>query len=232
MVVVNAESGATMDNLARIADRVSEQKWLTDGQRKHLGSRVQEAVAGMVSDEEDFQLVALAHLTSKLPTLASRIASPRVEKDALGSMLLDRNQARRGLTLLRAEDFLVKFHRRVFVAMDELSANGQPPHDPLLVSETLQGDASCELEPGKIKAKVAEIVNDIPVTRHLPFYAKHLRASSLKRKQLEIAVELARETIVAEQDITSWMHLVKKRCGDLAEMLRAFRKDFPERKKT
>ncbi len=215
-------------DLAQLTARLDEQAWLAPEQRGSLSMAIQQAVRDLVLAEDDMALIGLAHLVTKIPTLGHRMGSPEVERNVLGSMILDVQRCREGFRLLDAEDFVKPFHRAVYEALLDLSADGSPPSDPILLIDALKrrGDEDDE---GNLQAAVAEIVESVPIAAHLHSYAYSLRRSRLRREQIAATIYLSRAAVQLS-DVAGWLRMVKEECERLAGLVRSFRKDFPEAK--
>ncbi len=227
-------------DLAQLTARLDEQAWLAPEQRGSLSMAIQQAVRDLVLAEDDVALIGLAHLVTKIPTLGHRMGSPEVERNVLGSMILDAKRCREGFRLLEVDDFVKPFHRSVYEALLDLAAEGSPPSDVILLVDQLgqearnsrqraEGYETAADESESLQAAVAEIVESVPVASHLHSYAYSLRRSRLRREQIAATIYLSRAAVQLS-DVAGWLRMVKEECERLAGLVRSFRKDFPEAK--
>ena len=73
--------------------------------------------------------------------------SAEAERAILGAILLDNALISQAIELLKAEDFYVPSHRRIFVAMLALLERGEEIN-PILIGEVLKKDNSLETAGG------------------------------------------------------------------------------------
>lgn len=131
-------------------------------------------------------------------------ASPHnldAERSVLGGMLLNPNQVENARSLLASDDFFRLGHRRVFDAILEMSRRKIQP-DIVTVADYL-GQAGTLEDAGGV-AYVAGLVDGVPSSVNVPYYARVVKAHAVKRQLIKAGnalVEAAQSTAAEAQEL-------------------------------
>jgi replicative DNA helicase len=123
--------------------------------------------------------------------------SPEAERAILGAVLLDNALISQGIELLKAEDFYVPSHRRIFQAMISLFEHGSEIN-PILIGEELRRDSALESVGGI--SFITNLTYGLPHFANITHYAKIVRGKSLLRQLVKSANKITAEALEEEDE--------------------------------
>ncbi len=109
------------------------------------------------------------------------------EAAALGSMMIDLQALERGVTLLRPDDFYRPHHKEVFIVLQELAASSTPP-DLVTIASQLQTRGKLEEVGGR--PFLTGLVDSVPTSANLEYYAQIVREQSIRRRLINGAMHI------------------------------------------
>src|ERR1043165_6191969 len=124
-------------------------------------------------------------------------SSPDTERAILGAIILDNTLISQAVELLKASDFYVPSHRRIFVAMISLFERGSEI-DPILIAEELRRDNSLETSGGILF--LTNLTNGLPHVTSVVQFAKIVRGKSLLRQLVKVANNITSEALAREDE--------------------------------
>jgi replicative DNA helicase len=123
--------------------------------------------------------------------------SPEAERAILGAVLLDNALISQGIELLKAEDFYVPSHRRIFQVMVTLFERGSEI-DSILIGEELKRDNALESVGGI--SFITNLTYGLPHFANISHYAKIVRGKSLLRQLVKSANKITAEALEEEDE--------------------------------
>lgn len=123
-------------------------------------------------------------------TPAARIPpqAPEAEQSVLGGLLVDARRWDEVAELVREEDFYLRAHREIFLAIRSLH-DGSHPVDIVTTSEWLKNKGTLEHAGGL--AYLGELANRTPGTTNVTAYARIVKERSVLRSLLNAAAEIS-----------------------------------------
>ena len=106
------------------------------------------------------------------------------EMSILGGILIDNDAINRVLESIVPEDFYREVHRKIFLAMMQLS-DRREPCDLVTLTETLKKKG--ELEEIGGAAYLLMLVDYVPTAANITYYCKIVKEKSVNRKLITIA---------------------------------------------
>ena len=129
--------------------------------------------------EEQFQKQRVTTLTDKLPP-----QNVEAERACLGSMLLDKEAIEVAIDILKGDDFYSSSHRLIFEAV--LALYGQAtPVDSVTITEYLKSHGEIDKVGGVLY--ISSLLDDVPTSANIEYYAKIVEQKSLLRKLISAA---------------------------------------------
>jgi replicative DNA helicase len=123
--------------------------------------------------------------------------SSEAERAILGAILLDNALVNQAIELLKAEDFYVPSHRRIFLAMIALSERGSEIN-PILISEELRRAGDLEATGGL--TFITGVTYGLPHFTNVAAYAKIVRDKSLLRQLVKASNKITSEALEEEDE--------------------------------
>jgi replicative DNA helicase len=123
--------------------------------------------------------------------------SAEAERAILGAIILDNGLVSQAIELLRAEDFYVPSHRRIFVAMIALFERGSEIN-PILIGEELRRDGALESVGGI--SFISNLILGLPHFANITHYAEIVRGKSLLRQLVKVANKVTSEALEEEDE--------------------------------
>jgi replicative DNA helicase len=122
----------------------------------------------------------------QLPTLSDKLPPQNLEaeKACLGSMLLDREAIEASIDILKVDDFYSNQHGLVFNAILDLY-NQSTPVDIVTLTEYLK--TKDELDNAGGVVYLSSLLDDVPTSANIEYYAKIVEQKSLLRKLIAAA---------------------------------------------
>ena len=129
--------------------------------------------------EEDFQRRKISTLNDKLPP-----QNLEAEKACLGSMLLDREAIEVAIDILKGDDFYSSQHRLIFDAIIALYGQATPV-DSVTITEHLKSHGELDKAGGVLY--ISSLLDEVPTSANIEYYAKIVEQKSLLRKLISAA---------------------------------------------
>jgi replicative DNA helicase len=123
--------------------------------------------------------------------------SADAERAILGAILLDNGLVSQAIELLKAEDYYVPSHRRIFVAMIALFERGAEIN-PILIGEELKKENALETVGGI--SFITNLTYGLPHSTNIINYAKVVRGKSLLRRLIKTASKITNEALEEEDE--------------------------------
>ena len=124
-------------------------------------------------------------------------SSPETEKAILGAVILDNTLIAQAIELLKATDFYVPSHRRIFTAMIALFERGSEIN-PILIAEELRRDNSLDSSGGVLF--LTNLTYGLPHVTSIAQYGKVVRGKSLLRQLVKVANKITAEALEEEDE--------------------------------
>ncbi len=140
--------------------------------------------------------------------------SEDAERSILGAVLLDEQLFNHVAELLNRDDFYLDKHRRIFSAMEALSAQSRAI-DIITVKEELERTG--ELEPAGGAAYLASLTDGLPRATNIEHYGRIVKEKSILRRMIAFADETLRRCMAAEEDVLDILESTEKRIFEIAE---------------
>ncbi len=140
--------------------------------------------------------------------------SAEAERAVLGAVLLDNRLFDQAAEVIRAEDFYVPAHSKIYVKMSQLSAVSRPI-DSLTLHEELQKDSQVE-EVGGI-AYLASLLDGVPRLSNIQHYAQIVKEKSILRKLIHSANSILVRSFSNEESPTELLEEAEKAIFDISQ---------------
>lgn len=140
--------------------------------------------------------------------------SEDAERSILGAVLLDEQLFNHVAELLTRDDFYLDKHRRIFSAMEALSAQSRAI-DIITVKEELERTG--ELEAAGGAAYLASLTDGLPRATNIEHYGRIVKEKSILRRMIAFADETLRRCMAAEEDVLDILESTEKRIFEIAE---------------
>ena len=121
------------------------------------------------------------------------------EQSVIGSMIMDKDAILTAMEMLTSDDFYHKQYGILFDAMIELYSKGLPVD---LI--TLQN-----------KLKVKELLDAVPTSANIKYYAKIVKDNSMRRRLIRLNEEIENECYAGKESIDMVMDMTEKKVFDL-----------------
>ncbi len=118
--------------------------------------------------------------------------SAEAERAILGAILLDNGLISQAIEQLRAEDFYVPSHRRIFTAMIALFERGAEIN-PILIGEELRKENALESVGGF--TFITGLTYGLPHSTNIVHYAKVVRGKSMLRQLIKTSNKITQEAL-------------------------------------
>jgi len=154
--------------------------------------------------------------SKKITTLADKLPpqNDEAERACLGSMLLDREAIEIAIDILRLDDFYSIQHRTVFNAIIELY-NRSTPVDIVTIIDFLK--SSGELDKAGGTSYISSLLDEVPTSANVEYYAKIVEQKSLLRKLIRAASSVIAMSYDADKDAYEIIDEAEKLIFDVTE---------------
>ncbi len=136
------------------------------------------------------------------------------ERSVLGAILLDNHALNTAVEKLRAEDFFLDQHRRVF---QQMIALGETQQAIDLVTLTDRLHRSGELEASGGAAYLAQLVDGVPHVTNVDHYARIVKEKALLRSLIHQTHAIQQQALEAEEDADAILDRAESSIFQLAE---------------
>src|SRR3954468_16816182 len=108
------------------------------------------------------------------------------EQSVLGGILIDNQTFHRVIDFLTSEDFYRPSHGKIFTAMCELAAKGEPIDVVTLTAKMKQLEVYEEIGGASY---IAELLERVPTAIHSEYHAKIISDAAIKRRLISVCQE-------------------------------------------
>ncbi len=136
------------------------------------------------------------------------------ERSILGAILLDNHMLNTAIEKLRAEDFFLDPHRRIF---DRMTALGEAQHAIDLVTLTEDLHRRGELEAAGGAAYLAQLVDGVPRISNVEHYARIVKEKAVLRNLAHRAHAIQQSALDADEDADAILDRAESSIFELAE---------------
>ncbi len=158
---------------------------------------------------EGYKDTAATTLTDKLPP-----QNLEAERACLGSMLLDKEAVEIAIDILQSDDFYSDQHRTVFDALIELY-NRSIPVDIVTLTDFLKDNGGLEKSGGIVY--VSSLLEEVPTSANIEYYAKIIEQKSLLRKLIRASSAVISMSYDKEKDAYEIVDEAEKLIFDVTE---------------
>jgi replicative DNA helicase len=135
------------------------------------------------------------------------------EQSVIGSMLLDKNAVVRAVEILRPDSFYRDAHRYIYETILELFDRGEPV-DLVTVTDSLRKSGKLDAVGGSVY--VADLLNSVPTSANVEYYAKIVEEKSTLRRMIEAGTRIVAEAFEASEDVDQILDRAEKSIFDIA----------------
>lgn len=135
------------------------------------------------------------------------------EQSVLGAMLLDKEAISVATEFISGEDFYREAHKEIFEAVVELFDKGQPV-DLITLTEKLKVRNTLEAVGGI--TYLTNLMNIVPSTHNVEYYAKIIEEKSLLRKLIKTSNEIMSKSYEGSEDIAAVLESAEKGIFDIS----------------
>jgi replicative DNA helicase len=135
------------------------------------------------------------------------------EQSVLGAMLLDKEAISVATEFISGEDFYRETHKEIFEAVVELFDKGQPV-DLITLTEKLKVRNTLEAVGGI--TYLTNLMNIVPSTHNVEYYAKIIEEKSLLRKLIKTSNEIMSKSYEGSEDIAAVLESAEKGIFDIS----------------
>lgn len=160
--------------------------------------------------------MAKTYQNSKIPNLFDKLPPQNLEaeKACVGSMLLDREAIEIAIDHLKDDDFYNSQHRIIFNAILELYTRSTPV-DIITLNDYLK--STDELDKAGGVVYVSSLLDEVPTSANIEYYAKIIEQKSLLRKLISAASKVISMGYDVDKDAYEVIDEAEKLIFDVAE---------------
>jgi len=158
---------------------------------------------------EGYKDTTTTTLSDKLPP-----QNLEAERACLGSMLLDKEAIEVAIDILQSDDFYSDQHRTVFDALIELY-NRSVPVDIVTLTDFLKDSGGMEKAGGIVY--VSSLLEDVPTSANIEYYAKIIEQKSLLRKLIRASSAVISMSYDKDKDAYEIVDEAEKLIFDVTE---------------
>ena len=159
--------------------------------------------------DEELQKQRGTTLVDKLPP-----QNIEAEKACLGSMLLDREAIEIAVDILTGDDFYSSQHRMIFNAIVTLYGQATPV-DSVTITEYLKSHGEIEKAGGVLY--ISSLLDEVPTSANIEYYAKIVEQKSLLRKLISAASSIIAMGYEADTDAYEIIDEAEKQIFDVTD---------------
>jgi len=139
------------------------------------------------------------------------------ERSVLGALMLDRNAVIQVADLIKPEDFYLPNHSKIFEVILELFEKGEPI-DILTVTQKLK-DKNLLNEIGG-STYLTDLINSVPTTAHVSYYAKVVRERKVLRDLIEASAEINEKIFDTSEDTENLLDEIEQKIFSISQKSR------------
>jgi replicative DNA helicase len=148
--------------------------------------------------------------------LLDRIPPQNVEAEqaVLGAILLDGDALVTAMERITSDDFYRGSHQRIFEAMIELNADGEPV-DLITLTARLQDKQQLE-EVGGV-SYLSELANSVPTAANIDYYAQIVEEKSMLRRLIRAATQIVSNGYASGEDVSGLLSDAERRIMEISQ---------------
>ncbi|MFC1540607.1 replicative DNA helicase [Candidatus Margulisiibacteriota bacterium] len=135
------------------------------------------------------------------------------EQSVIGSMLLDKNALVRVVEILHPDSFYRDAHRFIYEVILELFDRGEPV-DLVTVTDALRKSGKLDMTGGSVY--VADLLNSVPTSANVEYYAKIVEEKATLRRLIETGTRIVANAFEAGEDVDQIVDRAEKAIFDIA----------------
>ena len=135
------------------------------------------------------------------------------EQSVIGSMLLDKNAVVRAVEVLHSDSFYRDAHRYIYETILELFDRGEPV-DLVTVTDALRKSGKLDAVGGSIY--VADLLNSVPTSANVEYYAKIVEEKATLRRLIEAGTQIVSNAFEQGDDVDQILDRAEKSIFDIA----------------
>ncbi|MFH1727630.1 MAG: replicative DNA helicase [Pseudomonadota bacterium] len=136
------------------------------------------------------------------------------EKSVLGAILLDNEAIYKVQDILKSEDFYKESHKHIFATI-ELLFDKQEPIDSITLIEELNSSDMLSKIGGA--AYVADLVDFVPTSANIVYYASIIKEKSIRRNLISVATSIAEQGYSAEGEVEDFVDFAQQSVFKVSE---------------
>lgn len=136
------------------------------------------------------------------------------EQSVLGAMLLDKNAIAEASEILNGSEFYRESHKILFETIMELY-NKDEPVDMVTLVELLRSRSQLEAVGGV--SYITNVVNSVPTTSHVKFYAKIVSDKFTLRRMILTSSDVIEKCYVEQDDVQDVLNQAEKSIFDISQ---------------
>ncbi len=157
----------------------------------------------------DLQSEKVSPLNDKVPP-----QNLEAERACIGSMLLDRGAIEVAIDILKSDDFYSNQHRIIFDNILELYSQSIPV-DIVTITEHLKSKGELDKVGGAVY--LSSLLDEVPTSANIEYYAKIVEQKSLLRKLIKAASSVIAMCYDADRDVYDIVDEAEKQIFDVTE---------------
>jgi replicative DNA helicase len=135
------------------------------------------------------------------------------EQSVIGSMLLDKNAIVRVVEILHPDSFYRDAHRFIYEIILELFDRGEPV-DLVTVTDSLRKSGKLDMTGGSVY--VADLLNSVPTSANVEYYAKIVEEKATLRRLIEAGTRIVANAFEAAEDVDQIVDHAEKAIFNIA----------------
>ncbi|HAA56328.1 MAG TPA: replicative DNA helicase [Myxococcales bacterium] len=136
------------------------------------------------------------------------------EKSVLGAVLLHNKAINELTTSIKGQDFYLDKHRFIFEAMKDLEIESEPIDVITLANKLKSRD---QLDKVGQLPYLSELVDRIPTTANIAYYAQIIRSKSIIRRLITIASEIVIEAYSNVEDVGEFLDTAERKVMEIRQ---------------
>ena len=129
------------------------------------------------------------------------------EQSVIGSMLLDKNAIVRVVEILHPDSFYRDAHRFICEAILEIFDQGEPV-DLITVTDALRKSGKLDAIGGSVY--VADLLNSVPTSANVDYYAKIVEEKAVLRRLIEAGTKIVGSAFEQNDDVDQILDQAEK----------------------
>lgn len=137
----------------------------------------------------------------------------QAEQSVIGAMLIDKNAIIKAVEILRPDSFYRDAHRYIFESILELFDKGEPV-DLITITETMRKNNFLEHAGGS--AYIADLLNSVPTSANVEYYAKIVEEKATLRRLIEAGTTIVSDAFAEPENVDHILDHAEKSIFEIA----------------